>query len=104
MRDAAVQLGNFFQAVVNGLEVAHGKPAPDIFLAAAAKLGLPPAACVVVEDAPVGIEAARAAGMAAIGYVGTHPPERLRAAGAARVVARLTEVTPQVVVGLIRGR
>jgi beta-phosphoglucomutase-like phosphatase (HAD superfamily) len=43
--------------------VAHGKPAPDIFLKAAERLGVPPARCVVVEDAVPGIEAAHAAGM-----------------------------------------
>lgn len=53
----------FFHAEVCGLDVLHGKPAPDIFLKAAERLGLPPARCVVVEDAVPGIEAAHAAGM-----------------------------------------
>ena len=54
-----------FAAVVLGDDprVARGKPAPDIFLVAARELGAPPAACVVVEDAPAGVAAARAAGM-----------------------------------------
>jgi HAD superfamily hydrolase (TIGR01509 family) len=52
-----------FAAVVSGEEVAHGKPDPAIYLLAAARLGIDPAACVAVEDAPHGIAAARAAGM-----------------------------------------
>jgi HAD superfamily hydrolase (TIGR01509 family) len=52
-----------FDAVVTAAEVARGKPAPDIFLAAAVRLDLPPAACTVVEDSVPGCEAAVAAGM-----------------------------------------
>jgi beta-phosphoglucomutase-like phosphatase (HAD superfamily) len=52
-----------FAAVVSGEEVAEGKPAPDVYLLAAERLGADPAACVAVEDAPHGIAAARAAGM-----------------------------------------
>ncbi len=87
----------YFDAEVHGFEIAAGKPAPDCFLLAAERLGLPPAACVVVEDAPVGIQAARAAGMPAIGLVGTHPAEKLTAAGAARVVNTFAEITPELV-------
>jgi HAD superfamily hydrolase (TIGR01509 family) len=56
-----------FQATVAAEDVRHGKPAPDVFLTAAARLGAPPARCVVVEDAPAGVEAARRAGMHSIG-------------------------------------
>jgi pseudouridine-5'-monophosphatase len=59
-------LTNAFDAIVTGDMVARGKPAPDIFLRAAELLGVPPAECVVVEDAPHGIAAARAAGMFAV--------------------------------------
>jgi HAD superfamily hydrolase (TIGR01509 family) len=52
----------------SGDEVEHGKPAPDLFLNAAARIGVAPARCVVVEDSPFGVAAARAAGMAALGY------------------------------------
>jgi HAD superfamily hydrolase (TIGR01509 family) len=59
-------------------EVAEGKPAPDLFLHAAARMGAEPAACAVVEDSRYGVEAARAAGMRAFGYTGgLTPPERL---------------------------
>ena len=57
-------------------EVARGKPAPDLFLHAAQRLGVPPAGCAVVEDSPYGIEAARAAGMRAFGYAGGLAPRR----------------------------
>lgn len=50
--------------------VAHGKPAPDLFEFAAAKMGAGPSACVVIEDSKFGAQAARAAGMACLGYVG----------------------------------
>lgn len=54
-------------AIADGYSVVHPKPAPDLFLYAATQLGLDPAHCVVVEDAPAGIEAAIAAGMRTIG-------------------------------------
>jgi len=57
-------------------EVARGKPAPDLFLHAAQRLGVPPAGCAVVEDSPYGIKAARAAGMRAFGYAGGLAPRR----------------------------
>jgi beta-phosphoglucomutase len=60
-------LRRYFQVVVNGYQVAHAKPAPDIYLKAAERLGLEPAHCIVFEDSPVGIAAARAAGMQVVG-------------------------------------
>ena len=60
-------------------EVARGKPAPDLFLHAAKRMGVEPAACAVVEDSRHGVEAARAAGMLALGFAGgLTPAERLR--------------------------
>lgn len=56
-----------FDAIVAAEDVRHGKPDPEVFLAAASRLGMPVAECVVVEDAPQGIEAARRGGMRSIG-------------------------------------
>jgi len=95
-------LGPCFAATVTGCDVQRGKPAPDCFLLAAQRAGVSPAQCTVVEDAPVGIQAALAAGMTPIGFAGTHPPERLRAAGVATVVSRLSEIAPELVRGLLR--
>jgi HAD superfamily hydrolase (TIGR01509 family) len=71
--------------IFSGYEVASGKPAPDLFLHAAARMGADPARCAVVEDTRWGVLAARAAGMRAFGYVGgLTPPEHLE--GEATVV------------------
>lgn len=94
-------LGQCFAAVITGLDVHNGKPAPDCFLLAARRAALEPRACAVVEDAPVGIEAALAAGMKPIGLAGTHPPERLKQAGAQMVVKRLPEITPRLLSRLL---
>jgi beta-phosphoglucomutase len=68
----------------------RAKPAPDIFLYAAARLGAPPERCLVIEDSPRGLEAARRAGMASIGLATTHGPELLRQAD--RVAASFAEI------------
>ena len=57
---------DYFQAVVGAIDVSHGKPDPEIFLLAAEKLGAAPADCVVFEDTPAGIKAARRAGMSCV--------------------------------------
>ncbi len=73
----------FAGRIFSAEDVARAKPAPDLFLHAARTLGADPARCVVVEDSPSGVEAARAAGMRALGYAGgLVPPARLEAAGA----------------------
>jgi beta-phosphoglucomutase-like phosphatase (HAD superfamily) len=67
--DAALEatgLGDVFDVVVSSDEVEHGKPAPDVYLAAAARLGADPAACLVVEDSYNGVRAAKAAGMTVV--------------------------------------
>ncbi|MFB7613388.1 HAD family hydrolase [Kitasatospora sp. NPDC056181] len=60
----------FAGRIHSATEVAHGKPAPDLFLYAARRMGVDPAACAVVEDSRPGVQAARAAGMRAFGYAG----------------------------------
>ncbi len=91
-----------FTAIVSGDDVSRGKPDPEVFLKAAAKLGVPPERCVVFEDAPAGVEAAKAAGMACVGvtFVGHHPADRLTAAGAELVVSSLETVTVEQVTRL----
>jgi HAD superfamily hydrolase (TIGR01509 family) len=65
--------------VTSAADVEHGKPAPDLFLLAAERMGIEPSRAVVVEDSPFGIEAAHAAGMAVFAYAGgLMPTERLR--------------------------
>lgn len=88
-------------------EVKRGKPAPDLFLFAATRLGVPPGACTVIEDSPHGITGARAAGMHAIGFTGgshlggtrrTHGAV-LRKAGAGAVFRRLADVRAALLAG-----
>jgi beta-phosphoglucomutase family hydrolase len=89
---AATGLGALFDAVVCGDDVKNGKPAPDVFLLAASKLGLAPEDCLVIEDAHVGIQAARSAGMLVLAVATTNPLADLQYADAA--VQSLSEVTP----------
>lgn len=92
--------GARFSAVVTGRDVTRGKPDPQIFLTAAERLAVAPARCVVIEDAAVGIAAARAAGMASVGFVSTGR-SAAELAAADLVVARLAELTPQRLRGLL---
>jgi beta-phosphoglucomutase len=80
-----------WDAIVTGDDVEHKKPAPEIFLAAAQKLGLTAAECVVVEDAVNGVQAAKAAGMRCVAVAQTFPADQLRLADL--VKARLADVT-----------
>ena len=80
---AATGLDAFFDAIACGDDVTHGKPAPDIFLLAAQRLHIPPADCLVIEDAHVGLEAARRAGMATLAVATTNPLADLQYADAA---------------------
>lgn len=80
-----------FAGIVSADDVLRGKPDPGIFLLAARRLDADPARCVVFEDAPVGIEAALAAGMRVVAVTTTHPAPRL--ARAHLTVARLDELT-----------
>lgn len=81
--------------------VARGKPAPDVYLHAAHMLGFAPAACVVVEDSPVGVQAGVSAGMTVLGYAARLRAQRLYDAGAVRVfteMAQLPDLLRQVAV------
>jgi beta-phosphoglucomutase len=89
----------FFDAITSAEDTQRGKPDPQVFLVAAEKLGVPPQHCVVIEDAVAGVQAARAGGMRCIGvtFVGHHPDESLRRAGADLVVKTLAEVSVETV-------
>ncbi|WP_226435963.1 MULTISPECIES: HAD family hydrolase [Rhodococcus] len=81
-----------FDVDLSGRDFAHGKPDPEIFVTAAAELGVPPQRCVVVEDAVSGMQAAKAGGMAALGVARAGDEEELRVAGADLVVTDLGSV------------
>ncbi len=66
-----------FAAIVSGYNMA-GKPAPDVFLAAAKAIGVQPVNCLVIEDAVTGVEGAKRAGMLCLAVTNTNPPEKLR--------------------------
>ena len=90
-----------FGATVSSEEVARGKPAPDVYLATAAGLGVAPASCVAIEDSANGLRAAAAAGMPVIAVPNPHyPPEDDALALAAATVATVGEVTPELVARL----
>ena len=68
--------------IFSAADVPRGKPAPDLFLHAAREMGVDPAACLVIEDSPLGVVAARTAGIATLGFQGHADAERLASAGA----------------------
>lgn len=75
-------LAGRFRAIVRSDQVARGKPAPDVFLEAARRLGVPASACVAFEDAPAGVAAAKAAGMTCVALTTSFTPEAFAAHGA----------------------
>jgi HAD superfamily hydrolase (TIGR01509 family) len=83
----------FFKTAVTAEHVKRGKPAPDVFLEVASRLGARPERCVVFEDAPAGVEAGRAAGMKVVGVTTTHPGGHLESVD--REVERLDELSIQ---------
>jgi HAD superfamily hydrolase (TIGR01509 family) len=92
----------FSPRLFSASDVPNGKPAPDLFLHAAARMAVNPKDCIVVEDSAPGIAAAAAAGMAAVGYVGgSHAGARLAAqlmaAGARTVIADMRSLQSAVI-------
>jgi len=83
--------------IYSGDEVEHGKPAPDLFLHAARSMTTAAAGCVVVEDSPSGIQAAKAAGMRVLGYAATTPADWLRHADV--VFADMADLTTLIAFG-----
>jgi len=90
-----IGLRGCFQAIVSAEDVTAGKPDPQVFLTAAARLGASPSQCVVVEDAAAGVEAARRAGMRSIGV------SRKASLAANIAVSSLIELAPDVFVKLL---
>jgi HAD superfamily hydrolase (TIGR01509 family) len=87
-----------FKALASLEDITRGKPDPQVFLVAAARAGVAPSRAVVFEDATFGIQAAKAAGMRAVGVTTTNPAAALRDAGADEVVDRLSECDVQALV------
>ena len=98
-----LEVGPLLGAVVTGADVTRGKPDPQVFQIAAERLGVAPAHCAVVEDAPAGVTAARAAGMAAIGLASTGRT-REELSGADLTIDTLCELSPEIFRQLLTGR
>lgn len=94
-------LREFFSGIVTSENVRNGKPAPDVFLLAAASVGCAPGRGVVFEDALAGVEAGLAGGFPVIAVATTNTPEVLAGARPTRIVHRLTEVTAMTVRELV---
>ncbi len=91
-------LAEYFQATVSSEEVARGKPAPDVYLEAARRLGVEPARCAAVEDSHAGIRSAKAAGMRVIAIPNpAYPPDEDSLAQADVTLRSLDELTPVLV-------
>lgn len=89
----ATRLLPFFEGrIFSATQVARGKPAPDVFLLAAERMGVEPGAAVVVEDSVNGVRAGVAAGMTVFGFTGTCAAELLGAAGAQRTFDEMAEL------------
>ncbi|MFD3453456.1 HAD family hydrolase [Streptomyces sp. NPDC058691] len=80
------------ERIFSSQDVGRGKPAPDLFLHAAGVMGFAPERCAVVEDSPLGVRAAVAAGMDAYGFTAMTPPARLEEAGSAGTLTLFAEM------------
>ncbi len=93
-------LEDCFRATVSSEEVARGKPAPDVYLEAARRLGVAPERCAAVEDSHAGIRAAKAAGMRVVALPNpSYPPDAQALASADAILRSLDELTPEVLRG-----
>lgn len=97
-------LENHFKSIVGLEDIRHGKPDPEVFLKAAHQAGVEPSKCVVFEDAVFGIQAAKAAGMHAIGVGSTNPLDVLFAAGADEAYPTLEDYPVEKLARLLAGR
>ena len=94
-------LADLFDNIFSSTQVARGKPAPDLFLHAASRMNAHPEECLVIEDSIAGVQAARAAGMRVIGFVGgshcgPEHGEKLRRAGAPIIIERMSDLAAAV--------
>jgi beta-phosphoglucomutase family hydrolase len=96
---SVIGLENYFAAIVTAEDVSRGKPDPEVFLAAAGRIGVAPNRCVVFEDALVGIEAAHRGGMKVVAVATTNSIEKLT--GADLAVHRLDELTVDQLAALV---
>ncbi|MFQ5413131.1 MAG: HAD family hydrolase [Phycisphaerae bacterium] len=96
-----MRVRDLISVVVSGDDVTRGKPDPQVFALCCRRLGLPPHQCVVIEDAPAGVEAAKAAGARAVAVLIHHPADAF--ARADMMVARLGDLTPAAVVSVVAG-
>jgi len=99
--DSVLEAGGIadcFRATVSSEEVAAGKPAPDVYVEVARRLGVDPRECAAIEDSHNGIRSAKAAGMRCIAIPNAHYPPGDAVAEADAVVGSLSEVTPEVLV------
>lgn len=91
--------GKYFNAIVSGSDITYGKPNPEVFLKTAQKLSLPPSLCIVIEDAPAGIEAAKRAGCHSVALTGTVTRDKLKSADL--IVDSLKELNSEILKSLI---
>ena len=96
----SLKIKHYFDVVITTEDVKNGKPDPDVFLIAANKLELKPENCLVIEDAPVGIEAAKRAGMKSIALTTTHKKEELYQADI--IVEDLTNIHKDAILKLLK--
>jgi HAD superfamily hydrolase (TIGR01509 family) len=90
-------LSRYFRATVSSEEVARGKPAPDVYLEAARRLGVPPVRCAAVEDSHSGIRSAKATGMRVVAIPNpSYPPDDASLTDADAVLGSISELTPEV--------
>lgn len=102
--DAALELADLaghFHATVSSEEVARGKPAPDVYVEAAGRLGVDPARCAAVEDSQSGIRSAKAAGMRVVAIPNpSYPPDDAALAEADVTLGSIEDLTPDIILGI----
>jgi beta-phosphoglucomutase len=94
-----LDIRKYFSAIVSSFDVTEGKPHPQVFLTAAQRLGLEPKQCVVIEDAPAGIEAGHRGGMKVIALKTSYTPDKI--ADADKLCRDLTEVNAEMICSLL---